>query len=232
MLNDEGILMKIIEGIHQVDGVTGNVYLVKDYNKLILIDTGLPRSDGKILKYVHSIGQTPSDVSTIILTHFHIDHVGSALKLKSQTNAKIAVHEKEADVIAGKKAQPKLKNVLFRTLSSMAKAAPIEPDLLLKNNDKVGRLTVVHTPGHSEGSMSLLDVERKVIFVGDALRFTDGKIESPPERFTLNPDTAKESIGLISTFDFDVLLCGHGDPLMPSASEKIKDFYASINKKN
>lgn len=66
------------------------------------------------------------------------------------------------------------------------------------------------------------------MFVGDAVRFVDGKIEGSPEGFTLDPEKAKESIGRISTFDFDVMLSGHGQPLTPDASQKVKDFYASL----
>ena len=62
--------MKIVDGIYQVEGVNCNVYLAEDEDKLILIDTGLPRSDKKIIKYVESLGHKPSDVSTIVITHF------------------------------------------------------------------------------------------------------------------------------------------------------------------
>jgi glyoxylase-like metal-dependent hydrolase (beta-lactamase superfamily II) len=148
--------------------------------------------------------------------------------MKELTNAKVAVHEFDADYVAGKKAPPKPKNLMFKALSSIVKAEPVEVDLVLKDNDKVGRLIVIHTPGHSVGSISLLDNERKVMFVGDAVRFVDGKIEGPPEGFTLDPEKAKESIGRISTFDFDVMLSGHGQPLTPDASQKVKDFYASL----
>ena len=146
--------MKIVEGIHQVDGINGNVYLVEDGEKLILIDTGLPRSHKKIISYIEALGRKPTDVSMIVLTHFHIDHVGSAKKMKELTNAKVAVHEFDADYVAGKKAPPKPKNLMFKALSSIVKAEPVEVDLVLKENDKVGRLTVIHTPGHSEGSIS------------------------------------------------------------------------------
>jgi len=61
------------------------------------------------------------------------------------------------------------------------KADPVEVDIKLKDNDKVGRLTVVFTPGHSKGSISLYDPERKVMFVGDTVRFMDGKMQGPPE---------------------------------------------------
>ena len=220
--------MKIVEGIHQVDGINANVYLVEDGEKLILIDTGLPRNDKKITKYIEGLGRKPTDVSTIVLTHFHIDHVGSAKKMKELTNAKVAVHELDADYVAGKKAPPKPKNLMFKALSSVFKAAPVEPELLLKDNDKVGRLIVIHTPGHSEGSISLLDAERKVMFAGDAIRFMNGKITGSPEQFTLDMDKEKDSIRKISTFDFDILLSGHGQPLMPNASQKVKDYVVTL----
>ena len=211
-----------------MDGVNGNVYLVEDDAKLTLIDTGLPRSSGKIIKYIKQLGYEPSSVSTIILTHFHIDHDGSAKKMQELTNAKIAVHEAEADVVAAKKSPPKPKKLLVKALTSIIKVTPVEPGLLIKDGDKIGGLLVIGTPGHSDGSISLLDEKRKVMFVGDAVRFVDGKVEGPPEGFTLDMARAKESIGRISTFDFDVMLSGHGEPLMHSASEKLKNYYASL----
>lgn len=181
-----------------MDGVNGNVYLVEDDAKLTLIDTGLPRSSGKIIKYIKQLGYEPSSVSTIILTHFHIDHVGSAKKMQELTNAKIAVHEAEADVVAAKKSPPKPKKLLVKALTSIIKVTPVEPGLLIKDGDKIGGLLVIGTPGHSDGSISLLDEKRKVMFVGDAVRFVDGKVEGPPEGFTLDIARAKESIGRIS----------------------------------
>ena len=98
----------------------------------------------------------------------------------------------------------------------------------MKEGDKVGELIVILTAGHSEGSISLLDTNRKVMFVGDAFRFVEGKLVQSPEQFNLDTAKARESIGKISTFDFDVMLGGHGDPLMPEASQKVKNFYATL----
>jgi glyoxylase-like metal-dependent hydrolase (beta-lactamase superfamily II) len=221
--------MKIAEGTHRIDGINGNVYLVEDGENLTLIDTGLPRNDKKIIKYIESIGRKSNDVTTIALTHFHIDHVGSLKKIKEATGAKVAAYEVEAEIISGKKAAPKPKNLLIKALTAVVKADPVDVELSLKDNDKVGRLTVIHTPGRSEGSIALFDAERKVMFVGDTVRFNGGKIEGPPERFTLDPQKAKESIGHISSFEFNILLSGHGDPLMPNASERLKEFYFTQN---
>jgi glyoxylase-like metal-dependent hydrolase (beta-lactamase superfamily II) len=223
-----GFILKITDGIYQVDGVNGNVYIVEDRKGLILVDTGLPRSHKKIISSIQGSGHKPTDVSMIVLTHFHIDHVGSLRKMEEATGARVAVHELDADYVAGKRAPPKPKNLMFRALSSFVKTEPVNVDLILNENDNAGRLLVIHTPGHSEGSISLLDSERKVMFVGDAVRFVDGKIQGPPEQFTLDMDKAMKSIGRIASFEFDVLLSGHGQALMPKASQKVKEFYATL----
>lgn len=205
-----------------------NVYLVENGDKLILIDTGLPRSDKKIKKYIESLGRKPSDVAATVITHFHIDHVGSLKKVQEATGSKVAVGEFDAEIVAGKKSPPKHKNLMFRAVSSVIKPAPIEPDVVLKEGDSIGGLTVILTAGHSEGSISLFDTQRKVMFVGDALRFVNGRLTESPEQFNLDSAKARESIGKISTFDFDVMLGGHGDPLVGNASQKVKDFYATL----
>lgn len=148
--------------------------------------------------------------------------------MKQATNAVVAAHKLDADYITGLRPAPKPKNLMIKALSSLMKADPVEVDIELQDNDKVGRLIVVFTPGHSEGSISLLDPERKGMFVGDAVRYVDGKMQGPPERFTLDPQKAKESIGHIATFDFDIMLSGHGQPLMSEASRKVKEFYATL----
>jgi len=220
--------MEIIEGIHQVDGVNANVYVVVEGKELTLIDTGMPGNAGKILNYVTKIGKQPSDISQIVLTHYHIDHAGSAYELKKATNAKIAVHEEDADFVSGKKAAPKPKNILFRAFSSVIKVKPVEVDTRLKEGDKIGRLIVVHSPGHTAGSICLHDVENKVLFVGDALRYKDGKLEGPPERMTPDMSAAKQSIRKIAKLDFDLMLSGHGDPLRPEAASRVKELSASL----
>ncbi len=211
-----------------MDGVNANVYVVVEGKELTVIDTGMPRSSGKILKYIKKMKRQPSDVSRIVLTHFHIDHSGSAYELRKRTNARLAVHEKDADFVAGRKTLPKPKNVLFRAVSSFIKFTPVMPDIVLNENDKVGRLVVIHTSGHTAGSISLYEPERRVLFVGDAVRFTDGKLVGPPEQFTADMNEATESIGKISRLDFDVMLSGHGEPLRPDASMKVKEFYSSL----
>lgn len=223
--------MEIIKNIHLVNGVNGNVYVIINEQELVLVDTGMPKNAEKILNYVRSIGWQPSNISTILLTHCHIDHVGSAYELKKLTNAKVAIHEEDADFAAGKKSVPRPKGIigiLFKAASVFYKFTPVQPDIMLKENDRLGKLTVIHTPGHTPGSISLHDPERSVLFVGDALRFVRGKISGPPGQFTLDQQQTIRSIEKISRLNFDVMLSGHGDPLKPGASEKVKQFCGSL----
>jgi glyoxylase-like metal-dependent hydrolase (beta-lactamase superfamily II) len=220
--------MEIVPGIHRVDGVNANVYIVIDGKDVTVIDTGMPKNAEKILAYAKGIGLEPSRISKIILTHCHVDHAGSAYELKRITGAKVAIHKDDADYVSGRKAMPPPKGgfgMLLKLFSMFFKFTPVQPDIMLEEKDKVGKLTVIHTPGHTPGSISLYDPKRNVLFVGDTIRFIKGRVEGAPGRFTPNPQQAKESIGKISKMDFDVMLSGHGDPLMPDASAKIKEFY-------
>ena len=147
--------MEIIEGIHRVDEASANmahanVYLVINGKELAVIDTGTSGNAQKTVEYIKKIGYQPDDVKTIILTHFHMDHMGSAKELKDLTNAKVAVHTEDADYVSGKTPLPKPKNILFRAVSSFVKPAPVQVDVILKEGDKIANLTVYpHARAHA-----------------------------------------------------------------------------------
>jgi glyoxylase-like metal-dependent hydrolase (beta-lactamase superfamily II) len=225
--------MELVDGIHRVDEASANmahsnVYLLIEENELIVIDTGTAGNAKKIVDYVQKIGRQPSDISTIVLTHFHMDHSGSVRELKDLTNAKVAVHAEDADYVSGKKPIPKPKNALFRAVTSFIKLTPVQPDIILQDNDKIGKLTAIHMPGHTPGSIALLDQEKKALFTGDTLRFDGKKLSGSPEQFTVDTTKARESIGRISNLDFDIMLPGHGEPLRSNASDAVKKYYESL----
>ena len=218
--------MEIMPGLHHIDGVNGNCYLVLG-DEPMLVDTGMPGNARKILDYVKSAGKSPSDIKTIVLTHHHVDHVGNVFELKKATGATVASHRDDADYISGRKRQetPKGVSFLFKVMRLFMKAKPVQSDILLGDGNTIGGFQVVHAPGHTQGSICLYDAQRKVIFVGDTVRFMNGRIEGPPERFTADPGKARQSIEKISNLNFEVMLSGHGQPLRPNASYRVKDFY-------
>lgn len=222
----------MIPNIHKVDGLRGsNAYLVSDQEGLILIDTGMPGNAQKIIDYVNSINRKPSEITRIVLTHCHMDHVGSVQELKGLTNAKVAIHREDAPFLTGEKSLPSPKGavgVAFKAFSPFVKTKPVQPDILLEEGDRVGGMTVVHTPGHTPGSIALYDPEKKLIFIGDTMRYQNGKLTGPPEQFTPDMSEALRSIKKISLMEFDVMLSGHGDPLLPNASQMVKEFCNSL----
>ncbi len=220
-------MVEISPFIHQIDGVNANSYLVFDSDdKMILIDTGMSSNGKKILDYIASLGREPSSVKTMVLTHCHIDHTRGAFELKKATGAKLAVHQDDEKYVSGEESQPVPKGligVLFRIFAPFFRSKPVKPDILLKEPDRVGKsLLVIHTPGHTPGSIAIYDEDRKVIFVGDTLRYTKGRLVGPPKQFTWDLRNAESSIRKIAEFDFKIMLSGHGEPLKTNASDEVR----------
>ncbi|MFA5221961.1 MAG: MBL fold metallo-hydrolase [Methanoregula sp.] len=223
--------MEIVPGIHQVDGVKANCYIIVG-DSLTLIDTGFPHSTKKIVKYIEEIlKRKPSDINTIVLTHAHIDHIGNVGELKKISNANVAIHEAEADYLTGRKPQPARKSflgIILKIMSLFFKAPHLEPDIRLKDGDIIDGLTCIYTPGHTPGSICLFSSSSKVMFAGDLLRFDGRKIEGAPRQFTMDTAESERSIKKIAARDFDVILPGHGIPLRPDASVKIREYADSL----
>src|SRR5438094_2443283 len=77
-------MLKVAEGVYRVPARHANTYLVEADNGLVLVDTGMPGSENRILKAVADLGREPSDVKLILLTHRHWDNIGSAAALKKR----------------------------------------------------------------------------------------------------------------------------------------------------
>lgn len=220
--------MEVTPGIHRIEHVRGaNSYLVSSSEGAAIIDTGMPGNETKIVEYVRGVGIEPGRLRYIILTHSDIDHSGSAAKLRSLTNAKVAIHEADAPRLSGEKKLKEVKGgigVVFSLMSPFVRFTPIKPDTILKDSDRVLDLTVVHTPGHTDGSISLYR-ENEAMFVGDAMR-TDskGKPHLPSGSMTVNMEQAKESVRKISKNQYSVLLPGHGHPITRDASRIVADY--------
>ena len=124
----------------------------------------------------------------ILLTHGHFDHILGVYKLKEMTGAKIAIHEKDAEC-------------LFDEVKSMAihgrdKQINVKADILLRDGDKieVGEVCfcVVHTPGHTKGSVCYVEENGKFMFSGDTLfRSTVGRTDFPGGDITEMLDSVK-----------------------------------------
>jgi hydroxyacylglutathione hydrolase len=222
--------LEIVKGIHLIPRIRGaNSYLIQGDGGITVVDTGLPGNTGRILEYVESIGRHRSDVKTIILTHSDIDHVGSTAKLKEATRAEVAIHKADAPRLSGEKELKKVNGAMglfLRVMGSLIRFERLKADILLKDSDIVNGLTVIHTPGHTDGSICLY-LPGRGLFVGDALA-TDNKrkLSLPRKAMSADFNLAKESLRKIVQLEYSVLLPGHGPPIEQNASQATREFVA------
>jgi glyoxylase-like metal-dependent hydrolase (beta-lactamase superfamily II) len=166
--------MKIVEGVYWIKGANANCFMVVD-DELTLIDTGFPRNAKKIIEFIkQDLHRDPSELKTIVLTHSHYDHVGCASELRERTGARVAAHPEDAGFIEGTKrpVPPKgAARILVALISPFMKPKRVKVDIRLNDGDAVAGMKVVHVPGHTPGSIALLDPMRRVLFSGDALMF-------------------------------------------------------------
>ena len=220
------------EGIYQIPRLGfSNAYLVEiDSKNLILIDSGTSSGSTKILDYLKQTGRTPSSIGEIILTHADADHSGSAAALKRATGAKLAVGELDVPRVSGQVTKIKetngFGNVLISFFGIFMKVERVPPDVILRDGDNVGPLSIIGTPGHTDGSICVYK-PGQALFAGDSLRTTGtGEIKMPGNFMNRNSAQLMKSVEKISKLDFSILLPGHGRPVTENASGKLREFVA------
>lgn len=223
--------MEIIPNIHKIDGVRGaNCYLISSGPEMVLVDAGMRGSSRKVEKYLKEMGKNLSDIKYIFITHADIDHVGGAAEMKKMTGAKLVIHQAETGVLSGKIRGKHVKGplgLLFKLLAPVVRFQPVEPDIVIKENTELAGFKVIHTPGHSVGSICLFQ-PGKVLFAGDALRSDrSGNPKLPSKMMTADIVQAKVSVALIAGLEFDTLLCGHGAPVKGNAAVRVKELLAN-----
>src|SRR6195256_1456881 len=152
--------MELLKGVHVIETYATTTLLVDD--RLILVDTSADADAGKGIDYLANIHVKPKDLSTIFITHTHPDHVGGLAAIKHSSPAKVAAHRLEADFIARKR--------VYDGPSGPQRHPGTPVDVILEDGQKVDGLEVIFTPGHTRGSISLLDSTRSLLIAGAAAK--------------------------------------------------------------
>ncbi len=222
--------MEILLDVHWIDGVTANTYLALG-DQTTLIDSGTPGKQENIIKYLQNeLKSKPEDIKTIVLTHHHIDHTGSLYELKKLTNADIAAYKEDMDIISGEKSSsdPIYMRFVSKLMTIFTSYKFIKPDISLQENDMVDNCRVIHTPGHTPGSIALYNSDNGVIFVGDTLTYDGNKVGGPPSFLINDKEALKKSVKKITDLEPNIMLSGHGKPLTEHTSEMIRDVYNTL----
>jgi len=228
--------MEIIPNVHQVPGMRGaNVYLLLD-STLTLVDTGMPGSANAILSYIEGLDPPAGDLARIVITHHHLDHVGSLAALKQCTSAQVFAHPGDASFISGEQsASPPagaLMRLLFRLLAPLLpQADPVPVDGTLQDGERLDLLsgaTVVHVPGHTPGAIALHFPAERLLICGDVVDHRRNRLGPPPKAFTDDMDQAIAALHRLAELDFDVLCPGHGAPIVGGADEQLRTMVRAL----
>lgn len=222
--------MEILSGIHEVPGILwSNIYLIED-KKLALVDAGPAWSPGAVLKYIRSIGRNPDDLDLILATHGHPDHTSGALTLSRTTGARVVAHVRDTMVHSDHEVSFGYMGV-FNSLKvplPFLKRTPVHQTVADGQMlPLLGGIRVIHTPGHTPGSVAYLHEGQGVVFTGDTL-FSDGERLSRSVPFPGYQEAQyRGSLEHLASLEFQTLCGGHGTPLISNASDVLRKLLAT-----
>lgn len=225
--------MEIVPQVYQLPIRMINVFLLVE-DKITLVDTGYWGSTPRIVNLVQRLGRTAADIDLIVVTHHHYDHTGSLAELKALTGAKVAAHEDDALFIRGEHfapSQPSPKGLIPRLgamIRSIGHPKATEVDIPLVDGQELaplGGIRVIHTPGHTLGSICLHSPQRRLLIVGDALNHRR-RLSLPPRLYSVDMAQARQSVRRLAELDFDTLCFGHGQAIIEGAATKVQDLVA------
>ncbi|TET46283.1 MBL fold metallo-hydrolase [candidate division TA06 bacterium] len=219
--------MEIVPGVHRIDGlVPNNSYLIVDGDP-ILIDTGFPGNCPRILRYLCSLGIRKTSLKAVVLTHFHIDHMGSAGRVAVATGAEVWAHELDAPSIEGKRPDGGYGSILGLCSHTSSRLVKVPVHRRLTGGDMIeclGGLEVIHAPGHTEGSICLYQAKRGILFSGNTVLYSLGKVMKPIWAFNRDNRQLDDSMEKISKLTFEYMLPGDGKPLLGGAACLLRQF--------
>ncbi len=202
-----------------------NCYLIETGTGFVLIDTGCASQRANLEKALASAGCRPGDLKLIVLTHGDFDHTGNAAPLRGKLGAPIAMHQGDAgmaergDMFSNRQKGNALLRAISPLLFGFGRAERFVPDLYVDDGDDLWAYglaaQVVHTPGHSSGSIGVLATSgscagpARALFCGDLLE----NAGQPAYNSIMDDDAAAQaSVEKLGGIAIGTVYPGHGQP--------------------
>ena len=191
------------------------VYLL-DLGELVLIDIGSGFGLQNLIRNMEVLGFNPADVSTMIMTHCHVDHIGGAGIFSERFGTRLIMHNLDAEIV--ERADARLTaafcfNIDFQPLIVDTKLYGEKGRLNLGRHE----ISWLHTPGHTPGSISVyMDID------GNRILFPQDIAAPLLKEFDCDPAAWMDSINKLFTLDADILCDGHSGAYRPK--NVVKDY--------
>ena len=234
-------MKEIANNIYLIGTGRSNCYLLAG-DDLAIVDTWMPGDEKFILAGIAEIGRSPGELRHILITHAHVDHMGSVAAMKKASGARVVASVREVDYIEGVKktwtmgregAGGKLfKAVLFLMENVFVRYEPAGVDIKCTGGellDCFGGIRAIAAPGHSPGSLSYYVPSGRILFVGDALSGAPA-LKLPPRPGCADYAAALATVNKLAELDFDLCLFGHGEPLLHEASQAVRRLASSATR--
>jgi hydroxyacylglutathione hydrolase len=175
------ISLKTSSGISIIQILSGrsNVFLVSGDETNVLVDTSPASKRKDLFTALEKFGI--SHIEYLLLTHSHYDHCDNAAALKKKFGCKIMIHKaEESNLVTGKMSEPKGTNFFTRfivttfatIMRKRMRSVPCKPDIVIEDNYTFSEsglnARIIHTPGHSPGSVSLI-ADNETAIAGDTI---------------------------------------------------------------
>lgn len=213
------------------DYINGFVFRDDD-GQVTLLDMGLPSHGPRLLAALDSIGSSTADVTRLLLTHAHADHMGGTAHVAERTGLGVGVHADDATYVRNGESAPQeavgLLGRLLHLVSPGPGLTPVPVAAELTDGQLLpvaGGLRVVHTPGHSPGHAAFLHEPSGVLVTGDSIMNPIGLRWSPKSLcsdFRMSRRTAHR----LAELDYSVAAFTHGPEVRDRAREHIRSFLA------
>lgn len=187
------------------DGLCSNIYVIGASNAVV-VDTGVGNRTNPVWPQLEELGITPENLKGVVLTHAHHDHAMGTFIILDKADPKVFIHSRDTKYIASS---------LGDNLVTVEDGDIIETELW--------PLRVIWTPGHTEGGMCLYNEDEGILFSGDTV-FPDGNF-GRYDGESGSIEALRKSLRKLSRLQVEIMLPGHGSPVLKGAGEQIKRSY-------